>query len=198
MNLKSQKEFARKAFYAGIGAPVVAGRKVKDLADKLASRGSELGESAQQRFDEFSKEGEKVTKQLRDTDVVEEIQNRVDFDKVQGRVEKMRDQLEGALESWRESFAPAAAKPVEVKATVKATAKKAPASKPAAKKPATKATTKKPAATATAKKPAAKATTAKKTTAKATTAKKPAAKKPAAKATTAKKPAAKKTAAAKK
>lgn len=167
MILKSQKELARKAFYASIGAPVVAGRMAKDYADKLTARGTEFGESAQKRFQEFSKEGEKVTKQLRDTDVVEEIQSRVDFEKVQDRVEKMRDQLEGALDSWRESFTPAA-QPVAVKAPAKPAAKKAPASKPAAKKPATKAATKAPAKKATAKKaPAKKApakTTAKKTT----------------------------------
>jgi len=149
MTLKSQKELAKKTFYAGIGAPVVAARMAKDYAEWLANQGSKYGKRAQGRFDELSKEGQKVTKQLRDADVVEELQSRVDFDKVQDRVEKMRDQLEGALESWRDSFAPAAkpaAKPV--------TAKKAPASKPAAKKPATKSAT-------TAKKaPAAKKTTA--------------------------------------
>lgn len=172
MNLKTQKEFATKALYAGIGAPVVAGRMAKDYADKLAAHGNKLGETAQKRFDELSKEGKKVTKQLRDTDVVEEIQHRVDFDKVQGRVEKMRDQLEGALENWRESFAPAA-KPVEVK---KVAAKKAPASKPAARKPATKAVSK----------PAAKKVTAKKATVKAPAAKKATAKKAPAKTTAAK------------
>ncbi len=182
MNLKSQKEFARKAFYAGIGAPVVAGRMAKDYAEKLAARGNKMSESAQKRFEEYSKEGEKVTKQLRDTDMVEEIQSRVDFDKVQDRVEKMRDQLEGALDSWRESFAPAA-KPVAVKKaeTKKApVARKAPASKPAAKKPATKAASKPAAKKAPAKTTAKKTTpttrkapaktTAAKTTAKKTTA----------------------------
>ena len=163
MNLKSQKEFARKAFYASIGAPVVAGRMVKDLADKLVAKGSDYGDMAQKRFDEFSVEGQKVTKQLRDADMVEEIQSRMDFDKVQDRVEKMRDQLEGALEAWRDSFTPAA-KPVEVK--------KAPATKPATKKPATKAAAKPAAKKAPAKTTAKKTTTAKKAPAKTTAAKK--------------------------
>ena len=156
MNLESQKNLARKAFYAGIGAPVVAGRMAKDYAEKLAASSSKLGDSAQKRFDEFSVEGEKFAKQLREADVVEEIQHRMDFEKVQGRVEKMRDQLEGAMETWSESFIPAA----------NPDAKKAPASKPAAKKPATK-TAAKPAAkkvTTAAKKAPAK-TTARKTTA---------------------------------
>ncbi len=177
MSLKTQKMLAKKAFYAGIGAPVVAGRMVKDTAEKIADQGTKFSKSAQDRFTEFSKEGEKVTKQLRDTDVVEEIQNRVDFDKVQDRVEKMRDQLEGALDSWRESFTPAA-KPVAAKpvAAKKPVAKKAPASKPAARKPATK---------AAAKKPVAKKAPAKKAPAK-TVAKKSPAKKTPAKATTSK------------
>lgn len=170
MSLKTQKMLAKKAFYAGIGAPVVAGRMAKDVAEKIADQGTKMSKSAQDRFTEFSKEGEKVTKQLRDTDVVEEIQSRVDFDKVQDRVEKMRDQLEGALDSWRESFTPAA-KPV---ATRKPAAKKAPASKPAARKPATKATTRKPAA----KKAPAK-TVAKKAPAKTVAKKAPAKKTPA-------------------
>jgi hypothetical protein len=162
MNLKSQKELARKAFYASIGAPVVAGRMAKDFADKFVAKSSDLGDKAQKRFDEFSVEGQKVTKQLRDADMVEEIQSRMDFDKVQDRVEKMRDQLEGALEAWRDSFTPAA-KPVE--------AKKAPATKPATKKPATKAAAKPAAKKAPAKTAAKTTTTAKKAPAKTTAAK---------------------------
>jgi len=178
MNLKTQTTLAKKAFYAGIGAPVVAGRMVKEYGEKLASHGSKLGKAAQERFDEFSTEGEKVTKQLRDADVVEEIQSRVDFDKVQDRVEKMRDQLEGALENWRESFTPAAAKPVAAKpvTTKKPAAKKATVSRPAAKKPATKVTAKpaakKATATKAAAKPVAKKAPGKTTARKTTTAKK--------------------------
>jgi hypothetical protein len=161
MTLKSQKEMVKKTFYASIGAPVVAGRMAKDYAEWLSARGSKYGKLAQDRFEELSKEGQKVTKQLRDADVVEELQSRVDFDKVQDRVEKMRDQLEGALESWRESFTPVAkpaeAKPVAAKKpATKATAKKAPAKKATAKKaPATKAAAKPAAKKAPAKKTAA-------------------------------------------
>ncbi|MFC2177424.1 hypothetical protein ACFLRH_03290 [Actinomycetota bacterium] len=135
MTLKSQKEFAKKSFYAGIGAPVVAGRLAKEYAEWVAAKGSKYGKMAQGQFDELSKEGQKVTKQLRDADVVEELQSRVDFDKVQDRVEKMRDQLEGALDSWRESFTPAA-KPAAAKKTT--TTKKAPAKTTAKKTTAAK------------------------------------------------------------
>lgn len=187
MMFKSQTELAKKAMYAGIGAPVVAGRMVKDYTEKLAEKSAKLGKAAQSRFEEFSTEGEKVTKQLRDTDVVEEIQSRVDFDKVQGRVEKMRDQLEGALESWRDSFAPAA-KPVAVKPA----AKRVPVTRAAAKKPAAKATAKPAAKKAPATKAVAKKAPAKKAPATKAVAKKAAAKPAARKTTTAKKaPAAK-------
>jgi hypothetical protein len=176
MDLKTQKEFATKAFYAAIGAPVVYGRKVKAYTEKIVEYGDKMTDQAQSAFDDWAEEGEKVTKSFSDRKVVEELQNRVDLDKVQDRVEKLRDQLETALHNWRESFTPAAKPemiPVEEapKAPAKTTptrtaAKKAPAKKVAAKKaPAKKA----PAATrkAPAKKAPAKRAPAKRTPAKA-------------------------------
>lgn len=170
MNLTTQKVRATKAVHAAIGAPIVTGRKVKALTGKLAGYGDKVTAQAKTTYDEWADEGEKLASQIQDRSVVEEIQSRVDLDKVQGRVEKLRDQLEGALESWRESFAPGqdpagtetapATKPVPKKApAAKTSAKKAPATKPAAKKaaakkaPATKApATKAPATKAAAKK----------------------------------------------
>ena len=167
MDLKAQKEMAKKTAYVAVGAPVVVARKVKDFSSKMMT-------DAQTQLDEYASEGEKVTKQLKDRNVVEEIEQRMSIDKVQDRVEHLRDQLENTLNNWRESFAPEAEKKVEeVKktATKKPAAKKAPARKaPAAKKtaakkaPAKKAPAKK--ATAT-KAPAAKKTAAKKETVKA-------------------------------
>ena len=163
-------EQAQKALYAAIGAPVVVGRKLADL-------GSQMTDDVTTRFEAWAKEGEKVTEQLRSRDVIEELSGLVDIDQLQGRVEKLRDQLEDVLESWRENFRP------EIERA--APAVKAPATKPAAKAPAAKAPARKaPAKRAPARKPAAKKTTA---------AKKPAAKKT----TAAKKPVAKKTTAAK-
>lgn len=162
MNLEDQKQLAGKAFYAAIGAPVIYSRKLRDYGDKLVGYGDKFTEHAQATFTEWAKEGEKVAKQLQERKVVEEIQSRVDLEKVQDRVEKLRDQLEEALNSWRESFSPASHKdgagapvkvPVTKAPTTKAAAKKAPATKKpaakaAAKAPARKApTTKKPAAT---------------------------------------------------
>ena len=160
MEFKSSKEMVKKTAYVAVGAPFVVARKVKDFGSKFMA-------DAQTELDAYATEGEKVTKQLRDRNVVEELEHRMNIDKVQDRVEQLRDQLETTLNNWRESFTPGE-EPAKKPATPKPAAKKAPAKKtPAAKK-------------APAKKPAAKAT------AKKTPAKKPAAKKPAAKKTPAK------------
>jgi hypothetical protein len=175
MKLEGQKQLAGKAMYAAIGAPVVYVRKLRDYGDKLAGYSDKLSEQAQTAFSEWAKEGEKVAKQLQEgkvgfRPVVEEIQSRVDLEKVQDRVEKLRDQLEDALTSWRESFSPAAHKDAgnggAAKTPAKAPAAKAPAKAPAAKVPAKKAPAKKapakkaPATKARATAPSAKAATA--------------------------------------
>lgn len=156
MDLKNTKELAKKTAFAAVGAPVVVGRKVKDFSTKMMT-------GAQGQIDEYAVEGEKVTKQLKDRSVVEELEQRMNIDKVQDRVEQLRDQLENTLNNWRESFAPETetkvetpkkAAPAAKKATTKAPAKKAPAAKKATTKSAAK---KAPTAKkAPAKKPAAK------------------------------------------
>jgi hypothetical protein len=143
MDFKAQKELATKTAYAAVGAPIVVSRKVMDFGSKMMS-------DAQGLIDQYASEGKKATKQLRERNVVEEIEHRMNIDKVQDRVEQLRDQLENTLANWRESFAPE--EPI-----------KKPAAKPAAKKPAAK---KAPAKKAPAK-PAAKKAPAKKTPAKA-------------------------------
>ncbi len=160
---EEQFALAKKAMYATIGAPVVATQKVKDYRGKVAERYGKLADNAEKQFDAFAAEGEKFAKKLQSGDVVEEIQSRVDLEKVQDRVEKLRDQLEGALHSWRESFAPAEPKTPAKKVPVeKTTAKKAPAKTTAKKAPAKTTAKKAPAKTTPAK------TTAKKTPATAT------------------------------
>ncbi len=162
MDFKAPKEIAKKTAFVAVGAPVVVARKVKDLGTKMMSE-------AQNQVDEYAIEGEKVTKQIKDRNVVEELEQRMNIDKVQDRVEQLRDQLENTLNNWRESFTPAAEEVAKKPATAKPAAKKAPASKSVAKKAATK----KPAAkTKSAKKTtSAKKAVAKKTTAKATASK---------------------------
>lgn len=173
--MKEQKDMATKAVYATLGAPVVVARQVRELGEKIATYSDKLADSASARFDDYAREGEKVAKQLRGNNVVEEIQHRVDLDKVTDRVEKLRDQLEAAMQSWRESFTPGETKPAARKVTVEVeeTVKSAPT---AAKSTATK-------ARATAPKTAA-AKTSSTTTRKSTAGRKPAAKTSATKATT--------------
>lgn len=152
--LTAPRELATKTVYAAIGAPVVATRVAKEYRTKVADYSGKLVDKAEQQFDTFAGEGEKLAKKLQGGQVVEEIQNRVDLEKVQDRVEKLRDQLEGALQSWRESFSPADHKTPATKVPVE--------SAPAAKAAPAKKTT-------TARKPAAKATAAKKPAAAKTT-----------------------------
>ncbi|MGA9595311.1 MAG: hypothetical protein WBV06_04090 [Acidimicrobiia bacterium] len=137
MELKTSKEVVKKSAYVAVGAPVVVARKVKELGTKMMA-------DAQTQIDAYAAEGKKVTTQLQERNVVEELEQRINIDKVQGRVEQLRDQLETTLNNWRESFAPETEKKTEepkkapaakASAAKKAPAKKAPAKKaPAAKK----------------------------------------------------------------
>ncbi len=166
--MKNQKEMATKAAHATLGAPVVITRRVRhiggeqlrELRERFAGYSEKLTATAQDLVDEYAVEGEKVAKQIRGNTVVEELQNRVDLDKVTARAEKLRDQLEAAMQSWRESFNPGEAKEAATKVAVEAEETK---TAPAAKRPAksTGTTARKPAA----RKPAAKPSTTKATTA---------------------------------
>jgi hypothetical protein len=166
--MKNQKETATKAVHASLGAPVVITRRVRhiggeqlrELRERLAGYSEKLTATAQDLVDEYAVEGEKEAKQIRGNTVVEELQNRVDLDKVTARAEKLRDQLEAAMQSWRESFNPGEAKEAATKVAVEAEETK---TVPAAKRPAktTGTTARKPAA----RKPAAKPSTSKATTA---------------------------------
>lgn len=163
----------KKYIYAAVGAPVVVAKnaqtRVESIRTKIEENLKSMSTDAQKRIEGWAVEGESTVERLSDSKSIDELTTRVDFDQMQTQVNKLRDQLEDLVATWRTNFRPATEAPAAVTST--------PAAKPVAKKPA-------------AKKPAAK-----KPAAKATTAKKPAAKKPAAKATTAKKPAAKKPAA---
>jgi len=134
---------SKKAAYAVVGAPVVAGRRIADYAGKV-------GKSLQKEFEAWVTEGERLSGEVREAKLVTEIKERVDFDQLQGRVEKLKDQLEEVLANWRETFKPGQDKsesdePITAK---KPAAKKATAKKPAAKKPAAKKATAKKAAEA--------------------------------------------------
>lgn len=93
------REGAQKAAYAFVGAPLVAGRKLADYRHRMM-------DGARKEFDVFAAEGEKFTEHLRDRKLVTEIKEKVDLDQIQGRVTKIKDQLEDVLAGWRESFRP--------------------------------------------------------------------------------------------
>ena len=151
---------AKKYIYAAVGAPVVVAKstqeRVEEIRDKIEENFKSFGNDAQKRIDTWATEGETTVGRLTDTKSIDDLTTRVDFDQVQEQVNKLRDQLEDLVATWRSNFRPATEAPAKVEEKPVA---QAPAAKPAAKKPAAKApAAKKPAA----KKPAAKATAAKK------------------------------------
>jgi hypothetical protein len=197
----------KKYLYAAVGAQVAVAKSAQTKLEALVSKVNENATSAssdlQSRIDTWAGEGEQFLGKVTDAKAIDELTSRVDFDQMQTQVNKLRDQLEDIVSTWRANFRPetkSAPEKVTVsteKVTVTTPAAEAP--KAPAAKTATKTTTTR---TTAEKKPAAKTTAAKTTAAKTTAVRKPAAKKPAAKkpatktattkAAAAKKPAAKK------
>jgi hypothetical protein len=101
---------AKKALYAAVGAPVVGYQMASEIVSEMRSRlnkeADSLGKTAQTRMNKWAAEGEKVWNRLSDTKVVDEFASRVDFDQVSTQVNKLRDQLEDLLATWRSSFRP--------------------------------------------------------------------------------------------
>ena len=130
----------KKYLYAAVGAPVTAAKttqtRVEDLRAKIEGNLKSFNTDAQKRIDDWSKTGESTLGKLTDAKTIDDITTRVDFDQVQTQVNKLRDQLEDLVSTWRSNFRPAvdadAAKPV----TGKPSAAEVPGAKPAAKKPA--------------------------------------------------------------
>jgi hypothetical protein len=122
-------------FYAAIGAPVLAGRKLYDIGGKAVTLVRDSVAAS-------AEEGRAVADKMGEGNVVEELSTRLEVDE---RVGKLRDQVESVIDRWREGFhadkdekkAPAAKKAPAKKATAKKapakkaeeTAKKAPAKK---------------------------------------------------------------------
>ncbi len=176
---------AKKYAYAAIGAPVAIAKQAQEKIDDVRGRATdaalEFSKDARDRMTAWSKEGEKLVGKVTDSKRIDDLTARVDFEQAKEQVNKLRDQLEDLLSTWKANFRPET-KPVGKETVViEAPAKSTPAKSTAAKSTAANSTT-------------AKSTTAKSTTAKSTTAKKPAgkttakpaAKKPAGKTTTGK------------
>jgi hypothetical protein len=186
----------KKYLYAAVGAQVAVAKSAQTKLEALVSKVNENATSAssdlQSRIDTWAGEGEQFLGKVTDAKAIDELTSRVDFDQMQTQVNKLRDQLEDIVSTWRANFRPET-KSAPEKVTVTTPAAEVP------KATAAKTTTSR---TTAAKKPAAKTTAAKTTAAKTTAASKPAAKKPATKkpaaktatteAAAAKKPAAKK------
>ena len=174
---------AKKALYAAVGAPVVGYRMATEAVSELRSRLNEeadsLGKTAQTRMNRWAAEGEKVWNRLSDAKVVDEFASRVDFDQVSTQVNKLRDQLEDLLATWRSSFRPEKLPTIRAEASSEGVKfETIPQKKPTARKKSTAAKkaggAKKTAAT---KASAAKSTATKSTARKATGAKKTGARK---------------------
>jgi hypothetical protein len=195
----------KKYLYAAVGAQVAVAKSAQTKLETLVSKVNENATSAssdlQRRIDTWAGEGEQFLGKVTDAKAIDELTSRVDFDQMQTQVNKLRDQLEDIVSTWRANFRPET-KSAPEKVTVTTPAAEVP--KATAAKTVTKTTTtrttaaKKPAAkTSAAKTSAAKTTAAKTTAASKPAAKKPATKKPAAKTATTKAAAAKKPAAKK-
>jgi len=129
---------SKKAAYAVMGAPVVAGRRIADYAGKV-------GKSLQKEFEAWVAEGERLSGEVSEGKMVSEIKERVDFENLQGRVEKLKDQLEDVLTNWKDTFKPGEKTDA---AEAEDAAETKPAKKTAAKKPAAKKATAAPKAEA--------------------------------------------------
>lgn len=111
----------KRALYAAVGAPVVgyrmASQQVSDFRSRLNKEADSLGKTANERMNKWASVGEKVVNRLSDAKVVDEFASRVDFDQVSNQVNKLRDQLEDLLATWRSSFRPEKLPTVKVAAT---------------------------------------------------------------------------------
>ena len=149
----------KKYLYAAVGAQVsiakAAQAKVEEMREKLAESAQTFTKDAQKRVTEWATEGEDFVSKLSDASPIEDIAARVDFDQMQTQVNRLRDQLEDLMSTWRTNFRPTGKD--EQMPAGKVEVEEAPAKKPVAKTAATKPAAKKPAA----KKPAAKTATTK-------------------------------------
>jgi len=129
----------KKYLYAAVGAPVAVAKSTQTRVDGIRTKIEEnmkaFGQDAQKRIDDWATTGESTVERITDTKTIDDLTTRVDFDQVQTQVNKLRDQLEDLVTTWRSNFRPATEAPAPAKP---ATAPKPAAKKPAAKKPAAK------------------------------------------------------------
>jgi hypothetical protein len=104
----------KTAFYAVVGAPVVATRKLTDTLTELSTKF--VGDFRKE-YGVWAAEGEKVVGRIADQKLVEDFTSRVDVDNISEQVGKLRGQLEDLVATWRQNFNPE--KPVATTKAVK-------------------------------------------------------------------------------
>ena len=118
-----------------------ASERVADLRTRFTKEADSMTKTANKRMSLWATEGEKMVNKLSDAKVVDDIASRVDFDQVSTQVNKLRDQLEDLLATWRSSFRPEKLPTVKVEASSEGVKfQTIPAKKTAAKKAAAKKT----------------------------------------------------------
>lgn len=173
---------AKKYLYAAVGAQVAVVRsaqaKLEDLVSKVNENATSASTDMKGRIEVWAGEGEEFLGKVTDTKTIDDLTSKVDFDQVQSQVNRLRDQLEDLVATWRSNFRPESAgksatevpargasptAAAQAAATAQPAATKPAATKPAAKKPAAKASAAKQPAAKPAAKSASKASTAKPT-----------------------------------
>jgi hypothetical protein len=109
-----KKDATKTAFYAAVGAPVVATRKLTDTLTELSNK---VAGDFRKEYGVWAAEGEKVVGRIADQKLVEDFTSRVDVDNISEQVGKLRGQLEDLVATWRQNFNPE--KPVEATKAVK-------------------------------------------------------------------------------
>lgn len=127
--LEAQQETAERMFYAAVGAPVVFGQKAREFGKALFSESFEDLESA----------GREFAASLQDNKVVGQLQESVDVEQFQDKVDTLREQLESLLASWRDQF-DAKSQPVTIEVDEDAPKKTTAAKKTTTTKKTTKST----------------------------------------------------------
>jgi hypothetical protein len=109
-----KKDATKTVFYAAVGAPVVATRKLTDTLTELSTK---FAGDFRKEYGAWAAEGEKVVGRIADQKLVEDFTSRVDVDNISEQVGKLRGQLEDLVATWRQNFNPE--KPVEAAKAVK-------------------------------------------------------------------------------
>lgn len=125
IDMKEQKDAVAKKAKTVVDSTVAAGTKAVDKSADAATTATDKLKDVLARSKSFAETGiTKVTtvkvgeKQLNEhaQATVDSVQAAVDVDQLTGQVTKLREQIEGVLGTWKESFRPSTATPAASKA----------------------------------------------------------------------------------